>query len=203
MKKKYFLIIAAFTALFACNFEDPQTVKVRSQEHEVLNEEQLSQLNREVLTAIKNKDWQAFSEFIHPERGVCFSPYAYFQQIEVVCCSPEKFLESVDDQETFIWGEYDAIGGPIQKTISEYFDEFVYPIDYLSKAEVIVNDFKGSGNSINNLTTAFPNLDFVENYFPGENEEYGGLDWRVLRMVFEVYEGKYYLVALINDQWTS
>ena len=28
------------------------------------------------------------------------------------------------------------------------------------------------------------------------------MDWRTMRLVFEEYQGKYYLVAIVNDQWT-
>jgi hypothetical protein len=28
------------------------------------------------------------------------------------------------------------------------------------------------------------------------------MDWRVLRLVFDNYQGKRYLVAIVNDQWT-
>lgn len=28
------------------------------------------------------------------------------------------------------------------------------------------------------------------------------MDWRAMRLVFEDYQGKSYLVAIVNDQWT-
>ena len=28
------------------------------------------------------------------------------------------------------------------------------------------------------------------------------MDWRILRLVFEEYQGKRYLVAIVNEQWT-
>lgn len=203
MKTSYFLWTMMLIGLFGCNFNDPQEIKVKSEEHEVLKEEQLAQLNMEVLKTIKEQDWSKLTDYIHPEKGICFSPYGYFQRENAICLSKKEFLNNIQTHKQLIWGEFDGIGGDIDLTIPEYFNDFVYDIDFINKGEVIVNDFKGSGNSINNLTTAFPNLDFIENYFPGENEEYGGFDWRALRIVYEVYQGKYYIVAMINDQWTS
>ena len=69
-------------------------------------------------------------------------------------------------------------------------------------AKVFVNEFRGGGNSLNNLKQVFPDHLFVENYFPGDNPEHGGMDWQVLRVVIETKEGKHYVIALINDRWT-
>jgi hypothetical protein len=37
---------------------------------------------------------------------------------------------------------------------------------------------------------------------PGAKPEYAGLDWASLLLVFEQYESRWYLVALVHDQWT-
>lgn len=42
----------------------------------------------------------------------------------------------------------------------------------------------------------------VEYYLPGENPDYGGLDWQSLRLVFQHKEGAWYLVGVIHDEWT-
>ncbi|MFP3354960.1 hypothetical protein R0K04_26795, partial [Pseudoalteromonas sp. SIMBA_153] len=64
-----------------------------------------------------------------------------------------------------------------------------------------VNEFKNNGNSINNLKQIYQTSDVVEFNYKG-TDEYDGMDWRVLRLVFDEYQGKRYLVAIINDQWT-
>ena len=58
-----------------------------------------------------------------------------------------------------------------------------------------------NGNSINNLKDIYQNSEVVEFYHKG-SDEYAGMDWRVLRLVFDEYQGKRYLVAIISDQWT-
>ena len=60
---------------------------------------------------------------------------------------------------------------------------------------------QGFGNSLNNLIEIYPSADFVEFYYGG-SEKYDGMDWRALRLVFEEYKGKPYLIAIVNDQWT-
>jgi len=42
----------------------------------------------------------------------------------------------------------------------------------------------------------------VEYHFPGIDPQYGGLDWRSLRLVFQQSGGEWYLVGIIHDQWT-
>ena len=68
-------------------------------------------------------------------------------------------------------------------------------------AYLSINQFQGFGNSLNNLQDVYPDHNFVEFYYPG-TDEYGGMDWYSLRLVFDDYQGKPYLVAIINDQWT-
>jgi len=42
----------------------------------------------------------------------------------------------------------------------------------------------------------------INGYFPSFNPDYAGMDWKSLRLVFEQYEGRWYLVGIINNQWT-
>jgi hypothetical protein len=58
------------------------------------------------------------------------------------------------------------------------------------------------GNSINNINTAYPKSDYIENYFSGFNKKYEGMDWRALRLVFQKEGDRYYLVGIVHDQWT-
>ncbi len=43
---------------------------------------------------------------------------------------------------------------------------------------------------------------FIEYHFSGFEEEYGGMDWVSLRLVFVQEGGQWYLVGLVNDRWT-
>ena len=64
-----------------------------------------------------------------------------------------------------------------------------------------INDFESRGNMINNVKDIYPKSDVVDFYYKG-TDEYDGMDWRGMRLVFDDYQGKRYLVAIINDQWT-
>ena len=84
--------------------------------------------------------------------------------------------------------------------LPEYLETWVDGDTY-NNASISVNEFKHSGNMINNLKEIYPNSEFVEFYHKG-SEQYSGMDWRILRLVFDEYQGKRYLVAIVNEQWT-
>lgn len=138
---------------------------------------------------------------IHPTLGVRFSMYAYVQPQKDKVFSRSQFAQYLKESKIrFTWGERDGVGDLLVIPLPQYLNDWVNAKTF-DNAEVFVNEFKGSGNSINNIKKIHPNADIVEFYYKG-SEEYSGIDWRALRLVFENYQGKRYLVAIVNDQWT-
>jgi hypothetical protein len=106
------------------------------------------------------------------------------------------------DDKKRVWGIYDGSGEPIELTVAEYFDKFVYNADYLNAPQVGINSILYSGNSLENVTEAFPEASFVEYHFKGFDPQYEGLDWCSLKVVAEKLNGEWKLIALIHSQWT-
>jgi len=154
-----------------------------------------------VLNAIADRDFSSLANVVHEEVGVLFSPYGHIEK-SAQTLMPEEIRGSHNSSEIFDWGTYDAEGSIIQMTYDDYFDKFVYSHDYRTDSESSVNEFLATGNSINNLKERFPNAEFVEFYHPG-TEEYANMDWSCLRLVFDELMGETYLVAIVNDRWTS
>ena len=172
-----------------------------SLESETVNkEETLKTLNNEILSTLKMKDYVKFTNYIHPEKGVRFSMYAYVNPKKDKNFTKEEFKKYVTTDIKFTWGDQDGTGDPLVLSIKDYLRDWVFRKDF-SKGEFQLNSFKGTGNSLNNLKEIYPKLSFTENYLPG-SEEYGEMDWNCLRFVFEELYGTYYLVAVINDEWT-
>jgi hypothetical protein len=165
---------------------------------------QVLALDKQVLTALKNKDYESFAGFIHPAQGVRFSPYSYVDTTSAILFSVQGFLEEVSKkpQTKIIWGQYDGTGEPIVLTIDEYFKKFVYDADFLNAPKNSLNEMIGKGNSLNNLTAIYKDSDFTEHHFPGFDQKYDGMDWCSLRLVFKNYNSKMYLVGIVHDQWT-
>ena len=99
-----------------------------------------------------------------------------------------------------VWGEYDGTGARILLTFDNYFDRFIYDEDFI-EYEPNYDSIMGTGNSIENMNSVFPYARSVEYYTPG-TEEYAYMDWKSLRLLYEIYRGKYYLVAVVHNEWT-
>jgi hypothetical protein len=159
-------------------------------------------LTTEVLTAVRNKDYKIFAEYIHPMLGVRFSPYAYIDTTKHVIFTHDKFLEQIKTHNKVHWGTYDGSGDSILLTIEEYFAHFVYDADFLNAQKTSLNKMIGGGNSLNNLPSVYKGCDFTESYFSGFEKKFDGMDWRCLRLVFKKHIGKFYLVGIVHDEWT-
>lgn len=166
----------------------------------ISKEESLKKLNEGIIQALKEKNYKNFKEYIHPQKGVRFSMYAFVNPEQDKKFSKTDFEKYQPSKTIFTWGAMDGTGDLYKATINDYLGKWVYSKDFAT-GQVSLNEFQGSGNSLNNLKKIYPNADFTENFIKG-SEANAGMDWRCLRLVFEEFQGKYYLVAVINDQWT-
>lgn len=162
----------------------------------------LLNMTQEVMKAIKGRDHKHLSQFIHPSMGIRFSPYGYIDTLNHAHFSRQQFLQLLEEEEAVFWGSYDETGEAIKLTLAEYFDKFVYEVDFFNAEQVSVNDVLGTGNSLINILQVYPGADFTESYFSGFEERYAGMDWRSLRLIFQAHEDQLYLVAIVHDQWT-
>lgn len=160
----------------------------------------LKQINGEIIEALKDRNYKKFADFIHPEKGVQFSMYAFINPKEDKKFSKADFIQYMPTKTIFTWGVMDGSGDLYKATIDNYLTKWVYKKDFI-KGRVLINEFQGKGNSLNNLKEIYPKADFTENFIKG-SEASSGMDWKCLRLVFEKFQEKYYIVAVINDQWT-
>lgn len=154
-----------------------------------------------VLSAIKARDMEKLSGFVHPDKGVRLSAYAYVDVKEDVVLSRDQIRVLMKDPARRKWGHYDGTGDPIMLTGSEYWTKFVYDWDFVNAREIGYNRKIGFGNSLHNAFEVYPDGIVVEYYFPG-TREYEGMDWKSLMLVFEKMGREWFLVGIIHDQWT-
>jgi phage terminase large subunit-like protein len=169
-----------------------------------LRDSTLLALTKQVLSYLKTKKYDSLAQFIHAEKGVRFSPYAFIDTMHDKVISVELLNRWTDKkkQEKINWGNKDATGDPIISTIDEYVNSFVYDVDFSKADSTKVNQFIGGGNAQNNLLPIYPGHNFVESYFKGADKKMEGMDWRSLRLVFKYMDSKYYLVGMVHDEWT-
>ena len=154
-----------------------------------------------IIQALAEKDLTRVADFVHPNMGLLFSPYATILEEHLVFM-PEDLPGQLSSDKVYTWGAYDGSGEPIELTFAAYYDEFVYSADFANPETVALNMRIGQGNTLNNIQDFYPSADFVEYHFSGFDPQYVGMDWESLRMVFVEEDGVWFLVAIVHDQWT-
>lgn len=157
---------------------------------------------KEVILAIKDKDMVKLSTFIHPGKGIRFSPYSYVDLENDLVFTASRIRNILADKTEYTWGAYDGSGLPIELTFEEYFKRFIYDQDFANATEIGYNRIIGRGNTINNNFEVYPGAIIVEYHFPGFDPKYEGMDWKSLRLVFEEKADAWHLVGIIHDEWT-
>lgn len=163
--------------------------------------ELLDGLEDNVIKALKEKDYKKLSELVHPAAGVRFSPYSYVDRFSnIVLTNDSLKLEEISSVKK-LWGNFDGSGKEIRMSVDKYFDEFVYQKDYKNADKITYNTPQNTGNSIDNHLKVYGKCISVDYHFEG-TEENNGMDWKTLRLIFKEYNGKYYLIGIINNEWT-
>lgn len=154
-----------------------------------------------VMEDIKAKDFESISDYVG-EDGLLFSPYGYVDRENSVILSKNDLEDLDENEEEYEWGNYDGIGEPIILDFNSYYDEFIYDQDFLNP-HIIGNNVRiGVGNTIDNIQEVFNDSVFVEFHFEGFDDEFEGLDWVSLRLVFAQDGSTWNLLAIVHDQWT-
>ena len=156
---------------------------------------------REVVLALKAGDMHKLATFVHPEKGLRFSPSAYVKTDTDLVFSVDRVRRLLSDQKKYVWGMYQGSGEPIKLTPREYLREFVYTKDFANASEIGYNRTIGHGNTINNIATIYPDAIVVEYYVRGTTPGREETDWQSLRLVFEQHQQKWYLVGCVHDEW--
>ncbi len=162
----------------------------------------IKQTTEQVIEAISVKDSERLAEFVHPVKGVRFTPYTYVSlDMDIVFCK-EEMKNFFIDQNSYLWGYYDGKGNDIYLTPGKYYNEFIYSVDFVDAEEIGYNEVLSSGNMLENQFLVYDNPIVVEYYFSGFDPKFSGMDWRSLRLVYEEYGNEWKLVGIIHNQWT-
>ena len=162
----------------------------------------------QIIMAIKREDLETLASFVHPDKGVRFSPYTYVRpepgapEGGDLAFSADRIRDLFADETIYTWGRFDGTGDPIEYTFREYYDRFIYDVDFARPHAVGFNQTIGMGNTINNIAQLYPQAITMEYHFEGFDPQFTGLDWRSLRLVLEKREGAWYLVGIVHDEWT-
>ena len=117
--------------------------------------------------------------------------------------SKKQFLLLVSTQKAINWNSsFEPEDNPEILTVRQYFDRYVYDVDFLNAELKSINNYHSQGTDLNNINEAYPGCDVVEFFFSGFEKKYSGTDYRALRLVFTIKDNKPYLIGIVHDEWT-
>ena len=202
------LLLLVLTATGCQSNFEPQTPSVNHSSNPVststdteISQKTLMQQAFYIQQALASGDYASITDEIHPTRGVRFSMYAYVRPETNKVFSRAQYAQYLQQSNIrFTWGEKDGTGDALITPLPTYLDTWVAAKTFNGTTPSL-NQSQARGNMINNIDKIYQNSEVVEFYYKG-SDQYSGMDWRAMRLVFEEYQGKRYLVAVINDQWT-
>lgn len=196
------LITAGYQSVASANPSYNQAISTATSTAATSTQQNLRSQALRIQHELSEHNYTTIVNDIHPTRGVRFSMYGRVVVASDKVFSRDQFAQYLDQSRIrFTWGQLDGTGDPLVIPLPEYLDTWVAAEDF-DNTSVSVNEIEQYGiYTIKNLQTIYPLAEVVEFYYNG-SDEYQGMDWRALRLVFETYQGRRYLVAIINDQWT-
>lgn len=205
LKVLSFLMIAVSVTLSSCNSEGKsgKSQTDTTSKVDTLAEIDLMVVSDKILAAIKAKDYETLANYIHPE-GVRFSASSTIDVKNDKVLTKERILDLSKTKKKVEWGIHESIGDPIVMNLDNYFDEFVYDVDFVKVAKKQRNTItKNNPNSLSNLKQIYPDADFVEFFYAGDGKKFDGLDWKALTLVFKIENNRAYLIGISHRQWES
>ncbi|KAF0250466.1 MAG: sporulation/spore germination protein [bacterium] len=162
----------------------------------------ISQKAKEVIVAIKNKDIEKLSTFVHPTKGLCFIQYSCLSDSNLIL-NQKQIKILLQSKQRYIWGKDDGSLKPIKLTFQQYYKTFLYDLDYLN-APVINYNKVLLGGGANYCFEDYQKQISVQFFFPKHPDpNYNKIDtWGALRLIFSEKDGIWYLTKIIHDTWT-
>lgn len=163
---------------------------------------EIEEVSQIIIESLAAKDIDTLVAFMSAEKGLLFSPYVFIEK-EAVVLKPTEVSALLTSEKVYNWGQYDGSGLPIKLTGAEYIEDFLRMDRFLAPTEVRVDDAQERGNTVNNITTIFPDAHVIE-YFSEGTEANAFNDWESLLLVYELSDSnELVLLAIVRDMWTN
>lgn len=157
---------------------------------------------RQVIQAIGDGNWGGLAMYIHPEKGLRLSPYAYVDTDADQVIKARDFESLVQGGQTRVWGYHDGTGDPVRLSLARYLERYLRDHAYWQSRHVTFNHLRDTGNTADNIEEVYPHAITVEYYLDGLDSALYGTTWSSLRLVFERRCNRWYLVGIVHAAWT-
>lgn len=155
-----------------------------------------------VCLCLQQQNWSALAAYVHPHRGVTFTPYSTVDPDSDRNFTYDQIRNLAQDPNVYTWGFEDGRGEAIRMTFPQYFERYVYDRDYIQAPELGVDRVMTGGNALENLAEVYDGCRFVDFSFPTSDPVNDGLDWSSLKLVFQPGDERWYLVGIVHGEWT-
>lgn len=156
-----------------------------------------------VIGALDSKDLNALAEYIHPVKGVRFTPYTHVRADLDLVVSKHNLGVQLRNRSVHLWGHHDGSRRPIMMTFEQYFDEFIYSREFAQTEGATLNQDLTWASSEDNARRVYPDSEIIMYRFAAPDPATGVDEWGSLRLVFENYLTQWVLVGIIHDQETG
>ncbi|NSL52785.1 hypothetical protein HR057_13595 [Bacillus sp. P2(2020)] len=182
--------------------QENEELAKKAAEWQTINDKKVLSAALAIVEALKAKDMDRLAMYAHPDKGVRFSPYGHVDPSSDIVFAKDELPSLMESSRMYQFGTFDGSGEPIMMTFGDYFQKFVYDVDFANPHMIGNNIVIGKGNTLENIHEVYPNGVFVEFHFTGFDKQYNGMDWKSLRLVFEQDGDIWRLVGIVHDQWT-
>ena len=157
----------------------------------------------EVLSALKARNMPEPLESCSPVKGLRLSPYVDIDAKQTVVLTTTDLPAALEDGRLRRCGSEDGSGEPISRSFAEYYETVHLRSRFRQRpSEAVPTNLAGSRRPGQTFRKVYPNAIVVEAHVPGTKPESEGMDWASLLLVFEQHDSRWYVSALVHDQWT-
>ncbi|MCC8182020.1 MAG: hypothetical protein LIO45_03430 [Clostridiales bacterium] len=152
----------------------------------------------ETAEVIQSGDYETLAEYVHPEKGVTFTPNTTVDTASNLTFLPDELIQACGSDTAYLWGTSTDTAAPINLTVADYFAVYVWERDYLASLRISVDSSQVAGNGLENVSEMYPDARYVEFYATD-----GESNWSTLKLVFEWDSGAWYLVGVVHSGWVE
>lgn len=154
-----------------------------------------------ILPLLQAKDYSELATFVHPQFGLRFSPQLFIHTDTDLIFTRDQVANFTMDNNIYTWGTHAAKGDLLQLSVNEYWNEYVIPLQPAQDWVMLTEGQSSPSIAIDNFIDVYQHAQYVD-FLKSGTEEFGNLDWQLLRLAFErSSDGAYYLVGIIHDNW--
>ena len=219
MRKSFFLLLLLFV-FFCCSPKETVSTErneiVSTERNEIVSTKEnikettvissdeakliLKDRGLSVLKAIKDKNMELLSNFVHPVKGVRISLFISKDKNDLLF-NRNEIKNFFNDNESYFWGYNIFTSEPINENKTTMFFQLIFQ-DYTKAVKITYNDPTDKHGYLETYEQDYPGSILLECFYQEEDSKYPDFTWRAKRITFEKYEGEWYVVAFNKAFWT-